>query len=61
MGGCHAVCIIMAVIGKIYGDAGLPDLLIQLGISAEGRFEQVSCGKHYNNAMFTHLCVYESL
>ena len=61
MGGFHAVCIFMAVIGKIYGEAGLRDLLIQLGISTEGRVEQVLRGKHYNNAIFAHLCVYERL
>ena len=54
MGGFHAVCIFMAVISKIYGDAGLQDLLIQSGISTEGRVEQVLRWKHYNNAMFAH-------
>ena len=61
MGGFHAVCIFMTVIGKIYNDAGLRDLLIQSGISTEGRVEQVLRGKHYNNAVFAHLCLYESL
>ena len=51
----------MAVIGKIYGDAGLRDLLIESSISTEGRIEQVLRGKHCSNAMFAHLCVYESL
>ena len=37
MGGFHAECIFMTVIGKIYNDAGLRDLLIQSGISTEGR------------------------
>ena len=57
----HVVSIFMAVIGKIYGEAGLRDLLIQSGISTEGRVEQVLRGKHYNNAIFAHLCVYERL
>ena len=61
MGGFHAVCTFVAVIGKIYGDAGLRDLLIQSGISTEGRVEQVLRGKHYNNAMFAYLCLYASL
>ena len=61
MSGFHAVCIFMTVIGKIYGDAGLRDLLIQSGMSTEGRVEQVLRGQHYNNAMFVHLCFYESL
>ena len=45
--GFHAMCIFMAVIGKIYGDAGLRDLLIESSISTEGRVEQVLRGKHY--------------
>ena len=61
MGGFHAMCLFMAAIGKIYGDAGLRDLLIELGISTEGRVEQVLRGKHYNNVMFAHLCPCESL
>ena len=61
MGGISTMCVFMAVIGKIYGDAGLRDLLIGSGISTEGRVEQVLRGKHYNNAMFAHLCVYQSL
>ena len=60
MGGFHTVFVFMAVIGKIYGDAGLRDLLIESGISTEGRVEQVLRGKYYKNAMFAHLCVYES-
>ena len=61
MGGFHTMCVFMAVIGKIYGDAGLRDLLIESVISTEGRVEQVLRGKHCNNAVFAHLCVYESL
>ena len=61
MGGFPMMCVFMAVIGKIYGDAGLRDLLIGSDISTEGRVEQVLRGKHYNNAMFAHLYVYESL
>ena len=55
------MCVFMAVIGKIYTDAGLRDLLVESGISSKGRVEQVLRGKHYNNAMFAHLCVYQSL
>ena len=40
----------MTAIGKIYGDAGLQDLLIESGISTEKRIEQALHGKRYNNA-----------
>ena len=36
------MCIFMTAIGKIYGDASLQDLLIESGISTEGRID-----KHY--------------
>ena len=61
MGGFHMMCVFMAVIGKIYSDTGLWDLLIESGISTEGRVEQELHGKHYNNAMLAHLCVCKSL
>ena len=32
MGGFHMMCVFMAVIGKIYSDTGLWDLLIESGI-----------------------------
>ena len=35
MGGFHTMCVFMAVIGKIYGDTGLRDLLIESSISTE--------------------------
>ena len=44
------MCIFVTAIGKIYGDAGLQDLLIESGISTEGRIEQAVHGKRYNNA-----------
>ena len=53
--------IFIAVIGKIYGNAGLQDLQIESGILNERRVEQVLHRNHYNNAMFAHLCVCESL
>ena len=55
MGGFHAMCVFMVVIGNMYDDAGLRDLLIESGISTEGRVEQIFRGKHYNNAMFAQL------
>ena len=61
MSGFHAMYIFIAVIGKIYGDAGLRDFSIESGISGKGRVEQVLRGKRCNNALFCNLCVYESL
>ena len=61
MGGFHASCIFLAVIGKRFGDAGLKDLIIESGLLGEGSVEQVIKGKHYNNAMRVHHVVSEAL
>ena len=54
MGGFHASCNFLAVIGKRFGDAGLKDLIIESGLLGEGSVDQVMKGKHYNNAMRIH-------
>lgn len=60
MGGFHACCVFLAIIGKRFGDAGLKDLIIESGLLGEGYVEQVINGKHYNNAMRIHHSVAEA-
>lgn len=60
MGGFHASCNFLAVIGKRFGDAGLKDLIIESGLLGEGSVDQVLKGKHYNNAMRVHYAVAEA-
>ena len=51
MGGFHACCSFLAVIGKCFGDAGLKDLIIESGLDlGDGTVE----GKQYNNATRIH-------
>lgn len=61
MGGFHAICIFLRVIGKIFGDAGLADLEVETGLLGENSMQQVSKAKHYNNAMRIHLYVAEAI
>ena len=60
MGGFHASCNFLAVIGKRFGDAGLKDLIIESGLLGEGSVFQIMKGKHYNNAMRIHHAVVEA-
>lgn len=61
MGGFHAVCIFMGVIGKRFSEAGLKDLIVESGLMGEDSARQTLNGKHYNNAMRTHLYVAEAI
>ena len=61
MGGFHATCIFLGVIGKRFADAGLKDLIIETGLIGEDSAEQLLKGKHYNNAMRIHHYVAEAI
>ena len=61
MGGFHAACIFMSVIGKRFTEAGLIDIIVELGLLGEESVLQVNRGKHYNNAMRIHLYVAEAI
>ena len=51
MGGFHACCIFLSVIGKRFADAGLKDLIIESRIMGEESVDQIMNGKHFNNAI----------
>lgn len=61
MGDFHVACVLLAVIGKRFGDAGLRDLLIESRIIGTGSLNGVLEGKHYNRALRTHKIVLEAL
>ena len=61
MGGFHATCIFLSVIGKRFSDAGLKDVIVETGLLAEDTVEQLLKGKHYNNAMRIHFYVAEAI
>ena len=61
MGGFHATCIFLGVIGKRFSDAGLKDVIVEAGLLGKDTAEQVIKGKHYNNAMRIHFYVAEAI
>ena len=61
MGGFHAACIFLCVIGKRFADAGLKDIIVESALVGEDSAQQVLKGKHYNNAMRVHMYVAEAI
>ena len=61
MGGFHACCIFLSVIGKSFADASLKDLIIESRIMGEESGDQIMNGKHFNNAMRVRHAVAEVL
>jgi hypothetical protein len=52
---------ILASIGKLWGDSGLKDLLIESSVYAAGSVEQMMTGKQFNSAVRALPLVYEAL
>ena len=48
MGGFHACCIFLAVIGKRFASGDLTDIVIESGLVGPGTVEAIFKGKHYN-------------
>ena len=61
MGGFHAICIFMTVIGKRFASAGLRDIIIEANLVGSGTVEKVLKGKQYNREVRVLKVVYEAL
>ena len=61
MGGFHACCIFISVIGKRFGAGGLKDIIVGADLTGTGSVEATLKGKHYNPAMRILKTVFESL
>ena len=53
--------IIMTVIGKRFGDAGLKDVLVESGVVGASSVHSVISGKHSNHALQCHKAMFEAL
>ena len=51
----------MSSIGNMFGDAGLRDLAVELGVIAEGSINRVLEGKQYNRTVCFHKLTYEAV
>ena len=61
LGGFHTMLCFVAAIGKLWGDGGLKDLLIESSVYATGSVEQMMTGKQFNSAVRALPLVYEAL
>ena len=61
MGNFHAICNMLSVIGKLFRDAGLRDLVVESGLLAEGSIDKVLDGKQYNRGVRLHKLTYGAL
>lgn len=61
MGTFHTICVMLSIVGKRFGDAGLRDVAVESDIVAEGSANSVLEGRHYNRGIRLHKIVYEAL
>ena len=61
MGGFHTMMLLLGIIGTHFKDAGLQDILIQSGVSAEGSTERAMTGSMYNRSVRMCKLMYEAL
>lgn len=61
MGGFHACCIFLPVIGKRFGSGGLRDIIGETGLVGTGTVEAVLRGKYYNHGMRVVKTLFEAL
>ena len=52
---------LLAILGKRFGDAGLSDMIIEANIVAPGSIPAVLEGRKYNRAMLAHKIVKKAL
>ena len=57
----HTIITLLAIIGKLFQDAGLLDTCIESGIIAEGSVSGVLEGRMYSRAARVHKIIYEAL
>ena len=51
LGGFHTLCTFIACIGKLRGDSGLKDLLVDSGVYAGGTVERILTGHQFHHAV----------
>ena len=61
LGDFHALSCCIAAIGKLWGDGGLKDLLVDASVYAAGTVDQMLNGKEFNRAVRALTLAYEAL
>ena len=60
LGGFHTLSRFIASIGKLWGDCGLKDILVDSSVYAAGTVDQMMCGKQFNRAVRALIMEYEA-
>ena len=61
IGGFHTVSCFIAAIGKLWGDGGLRDLLVESDVYAGSTADLMLAGKQFHNAVRGMTLLYEAL
>lgn len=61
LGGFHALCTMIACIGKLWGDGGLLAILVDSGVYAHNSAEHMLEGKQFHRSVRALIIVYEAL
>ena len=61
MGGFHIALNYLSLLGKMFSDSGLEDLLIESGVYASGTTSALIAGKQYNRGVRAHKLTLEAL
>ena len=61
LGGFHSTCCFISVIGKVWGDGGLRDLLVESGVYASNTVDQMLNGKQFHRSVRGLILSYEAL
>ncbi len=61
MGGFHIALNYLAVLGKMFDNCGLEDLLVESGVYASGTIAELLKGKQYNRGVRAHKLVAEAM
>ena len=61
LGGFHGVSSLLSSYGKIWGSAGLRDLLSNSDVYAEGTVDMILQGKDFNRGVRAFILAYEAL
>jgi hypothetical protein len=58
--GFHTLSRFIASIGKLWGDCGLKEILVDSSVYAAGTVDQMMCGKQFNRAVRALILEYEA-
>ena len=61
LGGFHGEICYLSSLGKIWGSAGLKDMLVNSDVYAEGTVDMILQGKEFNRGIRAFILAYETL